>query len=84
MVERVQNSLLFESAVSEVLSTVDGSVLDGDCSRSYGDASATKTSEMMTRIGNAMTEWAECDGVAEIATSSQSYVVLGDQVMFES
>ena len=66
--------------MSEVLSTVDGSVLNGDCARLYGDASATKTSEMMTRIQEAMTEWPECEGVAEIVTSSQSYVVLGDQV----
>ena len=44
--------LSYESKISEVLETKDGSSLDADCVRAYTDAAADKTSCMKTEIEN--------------------------------
>ena len=75
-----QTYLVFESRVSELLFTEDGSSLDVDCARAYTEASATKTYAMMEEI-SAVIAASWCADVVTSVTHTQFLSSIGDQVL---
>ena len=75
------NYLSYESQVSEVLTTGDGSDLNVDCTRSYTDEAAKKTTSMMAEISDALIE-SECSDIVTSVTSMFYLSSMGNQVRF--
>ena len=77
------NTLSYESSVSEILVTDDGSNLDGDCTRRYLDEAAIKTSFMSGEIQRELAELG-CEDIVTGVTHVQSLTALGSEVKFLS
>ena len=73
------NNLAYKSEVSEILGTVDGCDLNGDCVRAYTDEAAKKTSSMMGQISDALSG-SGCNDTVTPVTQGQSVTSLGSQV----
>ena len=73
------NTLSYESKVSEELSTQDESSLDGDCTRLYIAQVAKKTSSMMGEISASLAD-SGCNEIVTSVTHADSFVASGAQV----
>ena len=74
------NTLSYESQVSEVLWTEDGSSLDADCVRAYTDAADDKASFMMSAIETELSRSA-CLSSVSSATYAHSIGIFENQVL---
>ena len=73
------NRLSYESKISEVLETEDGSSLDADCVRAYTDAAADKTSLMKTEIQNELSR-SGCSASVTSVTNAHTLIFFENQV----
>ena len=73
------NRLSYESKISEVLDTQDGSSLDVDCVRAYTDAAADKTSFMKTEIQSELSRSGCSAGVTSV-TDAHTLIFFENQV----
>ena len=80
--EKFQSYLDFESTVSEILETGDGSDFTPNCALSYVDAAATKTSGMMTAISGELAGSGCSDAVTSV-THLHSFTTAGKLVSFK-
>ena len=74
-----QNNLGYKSELSEILGTVDGSDLNGDCVHAYTDEAANKTNFMMGQMSDALSGYG-CNDTVTSVTQAQSVTSLGSQV----
>ena len=77
--EEYASSLGYESKVSEVLETIDGSNFTASCTRSYTDLSTTKTSSMMGQISNALSG-SECGEIVTSVIHLLGFITAGNKV----
>ena len=80
-VHGADNYLSYESKVSEVLATVDGSNLDPGCTVAYADESSKKTNAMMHEISRTLPE-SGCSDVVTSVTHVDSLTTVADKVRF--
>ena len=79
MISDIQNTLLFESKASEVLTTVDESDLTIDCTLAYIDEAEKKTNEMAWEIARLLVE-SQCREDLLPVTHGHGFISLGSQV----
>ena len=79
--EEFQSYLGFESTVSEILETVDGSNFTPNCALSYTDTAAIKASGMMTEISGALAG-SGCSDIVTSVTHLPSFTTAGNMVSF--
>jgi len=77
--EGYASTLAYESKVSEVLTTADGSALSVDCMRSYTDEADDKAAAMMAEIVTEL-EATHCGDVVAEKTYLSVFSALDDQV----
>ena len=77
--DSLQTSLQFESSVSEVFATDDGSVLDIDCVVAYSYESEKKANDMLSLITSAIAG-SQCAGIVKTVTQMDSFFGFGNQV----
>ena len=77
--DSIQNTLLFESEVSEVLTTSDGSELDIDCTVAYIDEAEKMTSAMLHEMTRVLEE-SQCGDKLEAVTQGHGFISFGSLV----
>ena len=75
------NSLSYESKVSEVLSTEDGSSLDADCVRCYTDTASDKASFMAGEIQKHLLV-SGCSAIVQPVSHTHSLTFVENQVLY--
>ena len=83
VVGNLLNTLSYESSVSEILVTDDGSNLDADCTRRYLNEAEVKTSFMSKEIQHELADLG-CDDIVTAVTHVESFTALGSEVIFLS
>ena len=73
------STLSYESRLSEILVTFDGSDLDADCTRRYHDEATTKTSVMSSAIQSELSN-VGCGDIVTAVTHVQSLTAFGSEV----